>query len=193
VIGCPYTEARSERIGGLRGRRPLRSPRGQCGFTVIELVTAMAILLVVLTAIASMLTSGTKAEIEMNHRFQAQQEARLAVDRMRREIHCSEGVTLSSASSITVALAASCPTAQGSAQNVVYDTVNVSSGRFQLRRAGVRVADYLTSGDVFSYVVPSATTLGKLQVDLPVDLTPTNTLGRWELRADIVLRNTARA
>ena len=171
------------------GRRPL----GEGGFTLIELITVMAILLVVLTAIASVLVSGTKAEQDINNRFQAQQEARLAVDRMRREIHCSTGIILTSASSITVTLPAPCPTTGGSAINVVYDTVNVSSGRYQLRRAGVRIADYLTSGSVFSYVAPSAAALGKLHVDLPVYVTPTNAVGRWRLQVDIVLRNTNRA
>ncbi len=167
--------------------------RSQGGFTLIELVTVMAILLIVLTGLTTLFVSGTKAELDMNRRFQAQQEARLAVDKMRREIHCSSGIMLTSASSITVALPAACPSAGGTQQDIVYDTQLVSAGRYTLRRAGVQIADYVTTGDVFSYVAPSTTALGKLHVDVPVDLTPADTLGGWRLETDIVLRNTTRA
>ena len=33
----------------------------------------------------------------MNRRFQAQQDARVALDKMRREIHCAQGATTSPA------------------------------------------------------------------------------------------------
>jgi len=92
-----------------------------------------------------------------------------------------------------VALPAACPSAGGTQQNIVYDTQLVSTGRYKLRRAGVVIADYLTTGDIFSYVAPTSGVLGKLHVDLPVDLTPQDLQARWRLQADLVLRNTTRA
>jgi hypothetical protein len=76
--------------------------------------------------------------------------------------------------------------------NIVYDTQLVSTGRYQLRRAGVRVADYVTSAAVFNYTAPATGRLGSLRVDLPVNIKPSDAGKTWRLVADIVLRNTTR-
>lgn len=75
---------------------------------------------------------------------------------------------------------------------VVYDTFLVSSGRWQLRRAGVRIADYVTAANVFTYDPPEVGKLAKVQVQLPINLIPTQPSKEWRLVADMVLRNTAR-
>jgi prepilin-type N-terminal cleavage/methylation domain-containing protein len=170
----------------------LRLARDRAGFTLIELITVMAILLIILVGITTTLASGYRAQVDLNRRYQAQQEARLAADKMRREIHCADGLTLGSASSVTVAVPGLCPTAGGTDISVIYDTQLVSTGRYRLRRASVVIADYLTSGDVFSYVAPSSDSLGKLHVSLPVDLTPGDDIAAWQLETDLVLRNTER-
>ncbi len=54
----------------------------------------MSILLVVLAALVSVTTSGSKAEHELNLRFQAQEEARLGLDVFRREVHNACGATV---------------------------------------------------------------------------------------------------
>ena len=69
----------------------------------------------------------------------------------------------------------------------------MSSGRYRLERNGVKVADYLTQADVFSYTAPSTSTLGRLHVDFPVNVTPNEGWKQWRLVDDIVLRNTVRA
>jgi prepilin-type N-terminal cleavage/methylation domain-containing protein len=69
-------------------RRLLRCERG---FTLIELVQASAILSVVLTALTVLFVQATNAELRMNERFQAQQRARVAVDRMRRHVGLDHG------------------------------------------------------------------------------------------------------
>jgi len=164
------------------------------GYTLIELLQVTVILGVILAAITTLFVRASIAEVDMNRRFQAQQEARLAVDRMRREIHCASLVTPTGASSsIAVTLLAGCPTVGGSATTVVYDTQLVSAGRYQLRRAGVRIADYLTGATVFNYSAQSTSSLGKLSVTLPVNLKPSDTGKEWKLEADIVLRNTTRS
>jgi prepilin-type N-terminal cleavage/methylation domain-containing protein len=163
------------------------------GFSLVELLQVTVILAVVLGALTVVFVSAMNAEVDMNRRFQAQQEARLAVDKMRREIHCASAVTpTGAASSITVTLPAQCPTAGGSLTNVVYDTVLVSTERYQLRRAGVRIADYITAGTVFNYTAPATGKLGSLRVELPVNVKPSDAGKTWKLLADIVLRNTTR-
>ena len=172
-----------------RLRRVLTCERG---YTLIELVQVAAILSVVLTGLTVLFVRASNAEFQMNERFQAQQSARVAVDKMRRELHCASAITpTGSAASITVTLPAQCPTSGGSQVDIVYDTALVSANRYRLRRAGVTVADYVTTGTVFDYTAPQIGKLGTLRVELPVDPSAAKK-HVWRLVADIVLRNTTR-
>jgi prepilin-type N-terminal cleavage/methylation domain-containing protein len=174
-------------------RRLLARLRADGGYTLVELIAVMAILLTILTALTTLFIAGAQAELDANKRFQAQQQARMAADRMRREVHCSSGVTVTSAAKITVKLPGHCPTAVGGAPtDVIYETVAVSGNRYELRRAGTKVADYLTTGSVFSYVAPSIDSLGKLHLNFPVNVNPNEGWKTWRLETDIVLRNTLR-
>lgn len=163
------------------------------GSTLMELVAVMATLLTVLTAVTAVFISGSQAELDLSRRFQAQQGARLALDRLRREIHCASSLTLTSTASVSVTLPSQCPTAGGVQTTVVFDTQQVSSSRYVLRRAGIEITDYLTSGEVFSYVSPSTSSLGKLQVDFPVNVNPSEGWKSWRLVDEIVLRNSTRS
>jgi prepilin-type N-terminal cleavage/methylation domain-containing protein len=169
--------------------------RGAAGYTLIELLTVMVILGVVLTGLTTMFTAGVRAEMRANREYRAQQNARLALDQMRRELHCASQITAASygtaVSTITVTLPAICP---GTATTVTYATQLVSANRHRLTRAAnggaaVVVADYLTSDTIFTYYVPASGTLG---VDIPVDIDTTDTSSEWRLQDDIVLRNTSR-
>jgi prepilin-type N-terminal cleavage/methylation domain-containing protein len=174
-------------------RKAIARAREQRGFTMIELLMAMIIMVTVVTALTALFVSGARAELELNRRFEAQQAARVAADRMRREVHCASSVTFTSAASITVVLPGHCPTAVGGAvTNVAYTTQLVSSGRYKLKRGSTTVADYLTSGDVFAYVAPTDDTLGRLQLDFKVNLLPSQSWKNWRLQTDVVLRNTTR-
>jgi prepilin-type N-terminal cleavage/methylation domain-containing protein len=163
------------------------------GYTLIELLQVTVILGVVMGAIMILFVNATTAEVDMNRRFQAQQNARVAVDRMRREIHCASAVSpAGSAASITVTLPGQCPSAGGSQVNVTYATSMVAANRYQLQRNGVGIADYITAANAFNYTAPTQQKLGILRVDLPVNVKPTETHKTWRLAADIVLRNTTR-
>jgi type II secretory pathway pseudopilin PulG len=173
-----------------RLRRLTASERG---YSLVELLIVMMTLGAILAGLTLVFMRAYNAELEMNRRFQAQQEARVAVDRMRRELHCASGVTPTGTSgSITVTLPPQCPTAGGSQITVVYDTYVVSSGRYQLRRAGVRIADYVSAQNVFTYTAPQTGKLGFVRVELPINLTPSDSSKTWRLVADMVLRNTVR-
>lgn len=174
-------------------RRLLDRARDARGYTMIELLMAMIIMTSVVTSLTALFVSGAGAELELNRRFEAQQNARVAADRMRREVHCASSVTVTSAANITVVLPGHCPTATGGAiTNVAYTTELVSSGRYRLKRGSTTIADRLTSGDVFAYVAPTDSSLGRLQLDLKVNITPTKAWKTWRLQTDVVLRNTQR-
>ena len=171
---------------------------GQGGYSMMELLMVTVILGTILGAVTTLFVQASNAEFDMNRRFQAQQSARVAVDKMRREIHCGSALTFTSASSVTITLPAGCPTAGGTQTTVVYDTASAGTNRYTLRRkkgaaAAVAIADYLTTGSIFSYVAPSTTSLGKLHVDMTVNLYPNEAWKKWRLVTDIVLRNTTRA
>jgi len=174
-----------------RRLRRLASP--QDGYSLLELLIVTVILGVVIGALTTLFIRASNAEVDMNRRFQAQQAARVAIDKMRREIHCASQITPTGTSaSITVTLPAQCPTAGGSQTNITYDVVG-SGQRFQIRRNSVNLADYVSEQNAFNYTAPVAgTSLGKLRVTLPINTTPTDTSKEWRLVADIVLRNTSR-
>ena len=153
----------------------------------------MTILIIILTAVTTLFVSGSRAQVDLNERFQAQTEARVATDRIRQEVHCASDLTPTSAASITVMLPAACPSAGGVDTTVVYSTSAVGANRFELRRDGSRIADFLTNGDVFSYIAPTTESLGKLHLDLPVNVSPAETWKQWRLITDVVLRNTTRS
>jgi prepilin-type N-terminal cleavage/methylation domain-containing protein len=173
--------------------RRLRAWRSESGFTMVELLISMVVMVTVVTSLTTLFVSGSKAEVDMNRRFEAQESARVAIDRLRREIHCADLVTVTSASNITVRLPAHCPTATGGAiTNVVWDLQSVGTNRYKLRRAGSAVGDYITNSSVFSYTAQSTTSLAKLNVDLRVNRNPNEGWKQWRLRTDIVLRNSLR-
>ena len=172
--------------------------RGERGYTLVEMLTVLVIFSTVMSALLVLFVQGTGAEVDQNNRFRAQQGARLALDKIRREAHCATAVTVSSASSVTLSLPSYCPTGNGS---VTWCTVSLGTSRYGLYRkagaacdsTGVRWADHLTTGNVFSYAAQSTTSLAKLSVDFPVNVKPSRTVDTYELKDDIVLRNSTRS
>jgi type II secretory pathway pseudopilin PulG len=168
------------------------------GYTLVELLQVTVILTAIMAGLTVLFVQATNSELQMNKRFQAQQQARVAVDRMRREVHCSSGISPAGlTNSIAVTIPAQCPTSGGSAIVVTYRTVLVSTGRYKLERqvgSGpiAYLADHIRVGDVFTYSVPTQTSLGKLRVDLPINVEPPGAGSTWQLVADMVLRNTSR-
>jgi prepilin-type N-terminal cleavage/methylation domain-containing protein len=171
------------------------------GYTLTEMIVVLTILLVVVSALAQLFVSASRAQADMNNRFQAQQTARLALDKLRREIHCAKAVSGTvPGSSITITLGGYCPTNTIGGDQTVTWCATGSSAPFALRRStgsctatSQKWADYLTTATVFSaYTAPASGNLATLSVELPVDLTPSDGNQRYALKDDIVLRNTTR-
>ena len=95
-----------------------RAAEAQDGFTLPELLVVLAIVGVVLAGITQLLMSAMKSQNDQTNRTQAQQDARLGLDKLRREIRCASALTTPSgypASAITITLGSYCPTAGGAA------------------------------------------------------------------------------
>jgi prepilin-type N-terminal cleavage/methylation domain-containing protein len=82
-------------------RRVCARLREEHGFTIAELLIAMAILLVIMTALTSVLVTASKNELDVNQRFQAQAQARAGLDELRRELHCASSVTDTNGAALT--------------------------------------------------------------------------------------------
>jgi prepilin-type N-terminal cleavage/methylation domain-containing protein len=182
-----------------------RRLRGERGFSLVEMVTVMAIMSVVLTGLTTLFVQGSNAELDMNRRFEAQQNARVALDKIRREIHCAQGASTNPAAgeapALTLDLPGQCPTAVGLAQtNVTWCSVLVSTGRYRLYRkvgvacdaSGVRWADHLIQANLFQYQSASTESLAKVRVSFPVDVKTGDATPPYRLCDHIVLRNTLR-
>ena len=176
-----------------------RLRRDERGFTLIELVTVLGMLVIVMTALSYALIAASKAEEDMNRRFASQINARIALDQLRREIHCAASVSpTGTSSSITIVLGNRCPSA-GAGATVSWCTTG-SGSRFALYRlvgatcdaTGKKAVDYLTNGTIFSFTPQSVTSLAVLSVTLPVNTRPASALPDYRLTDDIVLRNSSR-
>ena len=174
----------------LRRTPPLR---GQRGYALTELLTVLAILTIVLGGLTALFVSATRAEVDMRKRFEAQQDARLAMDALRREVHCASAITPTVPSStVTLTLPSGCPTGSGS---VTWRTQNVGTSRYELWRdsgtTSKRYADYLTLANAFTYTAATTDKRARLHVEFPVDIDLGDTIPSYKLADDLVLRNTS--
>ena len=165
------------------GSRLRRRLAAEDGYTFTELVTVLAILGTVLAALTALFVSATKAEIDMNERFQAQQNARLALNKIRREIHCARTATALAdgrpfATALTLTPASTNPSSYCNTTQASWCTEALGASRWGLFRkpgttcdaTGVKVADYMTQANVFDYAPPTAETLATIGVDVRVDI-----------------------
>jgi prepilin-type N-terminal cleavage/methylation domain-containing protein len=178
------------------------------GYSLIELLVTMVILVIVLGSLTTVFISGSSAESTLNLRFQAQQNARLGLDRIRDDIHCAtaaQAQTINTYPGVKLAVGnclAATPTVSWCV--VQFSTTPV---RYQLFRstttgattctstdaARVLIADYLVLSSAFTTTTIPQYTLQRVGVDLKVNANPkSSTLYAYELTDSIVARNAAR-
>jgi prepilin-type N-terminal cleavage/methylation domain-containing protein len=139
---------------------------GEGGYSLVEMLVVLAILGVVLGGVVTLFTAGIKSDSDQNQRFQAQQDTRLALDKLRRDVHPACTISTPStyntwASSVTLYYPTdSC--ASGT-HSVTWCTA-ASGTTFVLQRVVattctgslVTIADSLTSANVFAYIPPNS-------------------------------------
>ena len=67
--------------------------RREDGYTLIELLTVLIILGTILSALVGSFVTGMNHEVDQTRREQAYANARLAIQRMRVDLHCATGLT----------------------------------------------------------------------------------------------------
>jgi len=168
---------------------------GEAGYTLVEMLSVLVIMSVVLAALTTLFVQGSNAETDMNVRFRAQTSARLALDKLRRQVHCVNSITNATSSFVTLNGSTGCvPTGQvswctsgsGTRYALYFQTGTTCTS------ASTRYVDYLTSGSVFTYVDSSTTSLSQLHVVLPVNTKPSRSVDGYTLCDNVVLRNSSR-
>ena len=190
------------------------SPPSEAGFTVIELLTVMIVLLVILAPLTGSFVSALNAQVDQTRRFDAQEAARQALDRMRKDIHCAHGVTdpsVNDSGGQTIVLTetnvtgtAECPgLLETNASAVQWCTIQVNGAtdRYQLSRendpdnacdgvGSTFMVDYLTRADLWESPTCVSTQYPTVAVTMPVDVDPVHhPAGSYELSDRIALRN----
>jgi prepilin-type N-terminal cleavage/methylation domain-containing protein len=177
------------------------------GFSLIEMLVTILIMGIVIGALTTPFMSASKAELDMNSRFQAQEQARIGLDQLRRELHCASQVTQldgvsaltagTSYSGVRVTLGSQCsPTG-----TVTWCTAGspatlyrIGSGVTTCSTSGARpVANYLTNSQPFSQATTASGALPALHVVFTVNVRGASaTTGTSTLVDDIALRNVTR-
>src|SRR5436309_4221827 len=127
-----------------------RVAEAQDGFTLPELLVVLAIIGIVLVGITQLFTSGLNAEADQTKRVNAQQDARVALEQLRRELHCASGLSYDSASSVTVTLPSYCsssPTTTLSAA-VTLPSATISAVATDKFNSGANTISFGSSGTV---------------------------------------------
>jgi prepilin-type N-terminal cleavage/methylation domain-containing protein len=145
------------------------------GFTLVELIVTLAILLIVVASLSSVLVSATRTEVDADNRFQAQEQARTGLAQLTRELHCASAVTVtntagtalaagSSGSRIAATVPSTCTTSGGVALFVtwctsastlntsdwaLYRVTSTSAAPLCSASGKVKWADYLTTSTPF--------------------------------------------
>ena len=191
-----------------------RLRREERGYTLMELLVVMTILGIVMGGITTIFVSGGTAELDLNRRFQAQQQARLALDRIRGDIHCASKAISSTGQSTMVintypSLRLNVANCNAALPYVYWCVITVSTTppEYQLWRttsnavpsastctstdtSRALVADYLINSTAFptTAAIPNHG-LETVDVDFQVSVNPTAGKDVYELKDSIVARN----
>jgi prepilin-type N-terminal cleavage/methylation domain-containing protein len=172
--------------------------RKEAGYSLIEMLVVMVIMSIVFAGVTAVFVAGSKAQAEQDRRFQAQLSTRLALDKIRRDIHCASNVSPYATNSVTLTITGC------SGGNISWCTVAVAgyTNRYALYRragtscssAGTKIADYLTTGTAFPAFTYTAGCgcLASLRVSFKVSVKGSTTVAAYELTDTIYLRNSVR-
>jgi prepilin-type N-terminal cleavage/methylation domain-containing protein len=101
------------------------------GFSLPEMLMVLAILGVVLAAMTQLFASASQSQVDQTNRVRSQLDGRVALDQLRREIHCASSVSGNEAwpniRSITIVIPSSCATWRSGILSVTWCTLGSSS------------------------------------------------------------------
>ena len=195
--------------GGQLRTHPVRL-LGQAGYTLVETLVVLTLLLIVIGSIADAFSSASKTEVDQTHRADDQEAARTTLQRLRRDIHCSSSaivqqttyadgttgytLTLTVDPNICIAVTTSASnavqwcTVTKDATGKRYGVYRTISGSCSATDAVFQV-DHVTTDKVWTMVCPPSG-LQAVLTDLPVNRDPVTRPSRtYDLQDTIALRN----
>jgi type II secretory pathway pseudopilin PulG len=174
---------------------------------MVEMLIVMVLLGIVTSGLTTVFVSASSAEVSLNHRFEAQQQARLALDRIRGDIHCASKAQAQTISTyvglkldVTSCFAGTPTTASWCAVQVtasppryaLYRTVGTTNVCTSSDTSRVLVADYLmTTANLFTTANTPQYALQAVGVDVRVSIAG-GANDSYELKDSIVVRNSTR-
>jgi prepilin-type N-terminal cleavage/methylation domain-containing protein len=165
------------------------------GFTLIELVIVCLILGVILTGLVNVFVSGTQAQADVQGRMVAQQNTRLALDRLEFEARCATSATLvGSGAGVSLSLPSQCSHATGTVTWCVTGGVFTRYTAASCSGAGQKYVGSVISATPFSLLTGAtgAAILPRLQVSLTVNQTGRSS-DAFSIADAITLQNAARS
>ncbi len=177
---------------------------GDEGYSLIELIVVMAILGTVIAGLTTVFVSGSAAEIDLSRRFQAQQQARLALNQIRSDVHCASaaqaqtigtypGLKLSVTNCYSATPTISwcvVPVTTTPARYAVYRSTATTNICTTSDATRTFVTDYLTtSTGVFTTGTISRYALQTVALDFKISVNPTTSKDVYELTDAVVARN----
>jgi prepilin-type N-terminal cleavage/methylation domain-containing protein len=195
-------------MGGSQQRSLPARLLGQAGYTLIETLVVMSLLVIVIGSIADAFSSASKTEVDQTARASDQEAARLTLQRLRRDIHCASAARVQQTTyadgttGFILNLAVDpdiCVAVTTSTSNTVqWCTVQKATSRFGVYRTisgncsatdAVFQVDYVTKADIWKMICPPSL-LQAVQTDMPVNRNPLTRADRtYDLQDTIALRN----
>jgi type II secretory pathway pseudopilin PulG len=182
--------------------------------TLVELMVALGLMSIVMGPLIGSFVAMSSAQARQANVVLAQEQARLALERMRKDIHCAHSVggpQVNPSGGDTLILnetntsgAADCPGLLATnASSVQWCTVPVtgSTNRFRLYREAdpstscdgtesTFQVDYLTDAEIWSTPACTGGQYPTVQVSFPISVSPSTTdAGQYNLADQIALRN----
>jgi hypothetical protein len=171
------------------------------------MLTVMTIMSIVLSGLTHIFVTASHADIDMQNRFTAQLNTRLALDKFRRDAHCAYDVSpntpnpwTSAQSSITLKITGCSSgdvtwcTAQQSGSTTRWDVYRQLGTSCSSSSPAIRIAKSLTSATPFSAFshVNGCGCLASVGVNFQVGINRNGSTGIYRLQDTIYLRNSTR-
>jgi len=166
----------------------LRLLRDERGITLIEMLITVALMGTVLGGLANVLISGSRAQYNLASTLNAQQNARLALNRLEYEGRCATSATVgSSGATVSFSLPSECSHATGTVTWCVSGGVMTRYASSSCTGSGQIFSRYLTSATPFSLY----TVTGNLpELLISLDVSPTGRgVDEFKVSDAITLRN----
>jgi prepilin-type N-terminal cleavage/methylation domain-containing protein len=138
-----------------------RMLRGEQGYSLVEMLIVMALMGIVMASLTTIFVSGSRAQTDLNRSFEAQQGARVALDKIRADVHCAWAAQATTSLNGYPAVKLNDGSCYSSTPTISWCIVpsTQSTGRYALWRSKIYNANTCTASDttkalIADYLMP---------------------------------------